>query len=214
MSSSQRHRRSRRFRTLCAACQERKARFRFPGPGSRRSRPHAVLRVLPRRDQPREWSVSAESVVDFGARRLAGKARGPRIPRVCEGGATPPGRCPKGTTDSADTGQLGRGGSGSHRPRPSCGRPRRIRLQPRVGFPRRIAHRQRMLDHLQRESSTRQRGSPSQPRGPQRPTLAERRPGQRDPRMVRTLQGQRPAADHRSVIRRRLLTGLPATLRE
>ena len=31
MSSSERHRRSRRFRTLCAACQERKARFRCRG---------------------------------------------------------------------------------------------------------------------------------------------------------------------------------------
>ena len=31
MSSSQRHRLSRQFRTLCAACQERKARFRFRG---------------------------------------------------------------------------------------------------------------------------------------------------------------------------------------
>ena len=31
MSSSQRHRRSRRLRTLCAACQERKARFRYRG---------------------------------------------------------------------------------------------------------------------------------------------------------------------------------------
>ena len=31
MSSSQRHRRSRRLKTLCAACQERKARFRYRG---------------------------------------------------------------------------------------------------------------------------------------------------------------------------------------
>ena len=31
MSSSERHRRSRRFRTLCAACEERKARFRYRG---------------------------------------------------------------------------------------------------------------------------------------------------------------------------------------
>ena len=31
MSSSERHRRARRFRTLCAACQERKARFRYRG---------------------------------------------------------------------------------------------------------------------------------------------------------------------------------------
>jgi hypothetical protein len=31
MSSSERHRRSRRFRTLCAACRERKARFRYRG---------------------------------------------------------------------------------------------------------------------------------------------------------------------------------------
>ena len=31
MSSSQRHRRSRRFRTLCAACRERKARFLYRG---------------------------------------------------------------------------------------------------------------------------------------------------------------------------------------
>ena len=31
MSSSERHRRSRRLRTLCAACRERKARFRYRG---------------------------------------------------------------------------------------------------------------------------------------------------------------------------------------
>lgn len=31
MSTSQRHHRSRRFRTLCAACLERKARFRYRG---------------------------------------------------------------------------------------------------------------------------------------------------------------------------------------
>ena len=31
MSSSERHRRSKRFRTLCAACQERKARFKYRG---------------------------------------------------------------------------------------------------------------------------------------------------------------------------------------
>lgn len=31
MSSSERHRRSRRVRTLCAACQERKARFKYRG---------------------------------------------------------------------------------------------------------------------------------------------------------------------------------------
>ena len=31
MSSSERHRRSKRFKTLCEACQERKARFRHRG---------------------------------------------------------------------------------------------------------------------------------------------------------------------------------------
>ena len=31
MSGSERHRRSKRFRTLCAACRERKARFKFRG---------------------------------------------------------------------------------------------------------------------------------------------------------------------------------------
>src|SRR5687767_10624446 len=31
MSISERHRRSKHFRTLCAACQERKARFRYRG---------------------------------------------------------------------------------------------------------------------------------------------------------------------------------------
>ena len=31
MSSHERHRQSRRFRTLCAACHERKARFRYCG---------------------------------------------------------------------------------------------------------------------------------------------------------------------------------------
>ena len=42
-----------------------------------------------------EWPVSAEPVVDFGARRPAGKARRPSIPGVCEEGATPPAGMPE-----------------------------------------------------------------------------------------------------------------------
>ena len=41
MSSNERHRRSRRFRILCAACQERRARFRYRS-GVRADRAHTL----------------------------------------------------------------------------------------------------------------------------------------------------------------------------
>ena len=106
MSSSQRHRRSRRLRTLCAACQERKARFRYRGE-VRADRDHTLCfqcyRAEINRARSRRLSASASTSV------MRSSSQDPACSRVLDA--------------------------------------------------RRIAHRQRMLDHLLRESSTRQRGA-------------------------------------------------------
>ena len=62
MSSSQRHRRSRRLRTLCAACQERKARFRYRGE-VRADRDHTLC------FQFSEYDVVQPDVLFFGPAR-------------------------------------------------------------------------------------------------------------------------------------------------
>ena len=101
MSSSQRHRRSRRLRTLCAACQERKARFRYRGE-VRADRDHTLCFQCYRAEINRTRS-----------RRLRERASPPLL-------------------RSSSPQDLG---------------------SSRVLDARRIAHRQRMLDHLQRASS-------------------------------------------------------------
>ena len=102
MSSSERHRRSRRFRTLCAACQGRKARFRYRG------------QVRADRDHTLCFECYRAEINRARARRFREPAALPVM-----------------------------------RSLPS--------RQDLVGSPgpdaRRIAHRQRMLDHLQRASS-------------------------------------------------------------
>ena len=100
MSSSQRHRRSRRLRTLCAACQERKARFRYRGE-VRADRDHTLCFQCYRAEINRTRS-----------RRLRERAS----PPVLQSSSSPQD-------------------------------PARTRLDAR-----RIAHRQRMLDYLQRTS--------------------------------------------------------------
>jgi hypothetical protein len=100
MSSSQRHRRSRRLRTLCAACQERKARFRYRGE-VRADRDHTLCFQCYRAEINRTRS-----------RRLRERASPPLL------------RSSSSPQDPART-------------RPDA---------------RRIAHRQCMLDHLQRTS--------------------------------------------------------------
>ena len=100
MSSSQRHRRSRRLRTLCAACQERKARFRYRGE-VRADRDHTLCFQCYRAEVNRTRS-----------RRL----RDPAFPPVLRSSS-----------------------------------PQDLARSP-VLDARRIAHRQRMLDHLQRAS--------------------------------------------------------------
>ena len=72
-----------------------------PGPPtSRRSGSHRPPTGGSAGSPPRcpQWPVSAEAVVEFGARRLAGKARRPSIPGVFEGGATPPAGIPRPRT--------------------------------------------------------------------------------------------------------------------
>ena len=102
MSSSERHRRARRFRTLCAACQERKARFRYRG------------EVRADRDHTLCFECYRAEINRARARRL----REPATMPVMRSLSSP---------------------------------------QDLVGSPgpdaRRIVHRQRMLDHLQRASS-------------------------------------------------------------
>jgi hypothetical protein len=102
MSSSERHRRSRRFRTLCAACRERKARFRYRGE-VRADRDHTLCFECYRAEINRA-----------------------RAHRFRERASPPVMRSPSSPQDL--------GGSP-------------------VLDAQRIAHRQRMLDHLQRASS-------------------------------------------------------------
>ena len=101
MSSSQRHRRSRRFTTLCAACEQRKARFRYRGE-VRADRDHTLCFECYRAEINRARSS---------------RLREPASPPVMRSSSSP----------------QDLGGS-------------------RVLDARRIAHRQRMLDHLQRAS--------------------------------------------------------------
>jgi hypothetical protein len=100
MSSSQRHRRSRRLRTLCAACQERKARFRYRGRGPSRSRPHAVFPVLPCRDQPgpvvpsqRTGVTARPALIVFGAGSRVQPAAGRPRDRAPTAHARPSAAC-------------------------------------------------------------------------------------------------------------------------
>ena len=99
MSSSRCHRRARRLRTLCAACRERKARFRYRG------------EVRADRDHTLCFECYRAEINRARARRF----REPASPPVM--------RSPSSPQDLA-------GG--------------------RVLDARRIAHRQRMLEHLQR----------------------------------------------------------------
>lgn len=99
--SNERHGRSKRFRTLCAACQERKARFRYRGE-VRADRDHALC-----------FECYRGEINRARARRLSEPA-------------TPGMRSPFGPQEVV-------GG--------------------RALDERQLAHRQRMLDHLQRPSS-------------------------------------------------------------
>ena len=101
MSSSERHRRSRRFRTLCAACRERKARFRYRG------------EVRADRDHTLCFECYRAEINRVRARRFRERATPPVM-----------------QSPSAPQELVGR----------------------RVLDARQIAHRQRMLDHLQRAS--------------------------------------------------------------
>ena len=94
MSNKKRRRRSKRIKTLCAACEERKARFRYRGE-VRADRDHTLCFECFRGETNR-----------LRARRLNEPTSPPQV------------RLPFG--------------------------------QPRALGPRQVAHRQRMLDHLQR----------------------------------------------------------------
>jgi len=102
MSSSARHRRSRRFRTLCAACRERKARFRYRG------------EVRADRDHTLCFECYRAEINRARARRLRERATPPVI------------RSPSSAQELAGSPVLDARG---------------------------IAHRQRMLQHLQRASA-------------------------------------------------------------
>ena len=102
MSNSERHRRSRRFRTLCTACRERKARFRYRGE-VRADRDHTLCFECYRAEINRARSRR------FRERASLPVMRPPSSPQEPVGG--------------------------------------------RVLDVRRIAHRQRMLENLQRASS-------------------------------------------------------------
>jgi hypothetical protein len=101
MSSSERHRRSRRFRTLCAACRERKARFRYRG----------------------EVRADRDHTLCFECYRA--EINGARARRFRERATPPVMRSPSSAQELASSPVLDA---------------------------RRIAHRQRMLEHLQRAS--------------------------------------------------------------
>lgn len=102
MSTSERHRLSKRFKTLCARCQERKARFRYRG--EVRSDPDHTLCFECFRGETNRAR----------ARRLADAATPPRMPS------------PFGDRDAFSIRLLGQ---------------------------RQLAHRQRMLDQVQRLSA-------------------------------------------------------------
>jgi hypothetical protein len=102
MSNSERHRRSRRFRTLCAACRERKARFRYRG------------EVRADRDHTLCFECYRAEINRARARRLRERASVPVV------------RSPSSRQDLVANPVLDA---------------------------RRIAHRERMLDHLQRASA-------------------------------------------------------------
>lgn len=101
MSSSEFQRRSKRLKTLCAACQERKARFRYRG----------------------EVRADRDHTLCFECHR--GEVNRARARRLTELTVPPQARLPFGEPEVA-----------SHRPL----------------APRQVAHRQQMLDHLQRRS--------------------------------------------------------------
>jgi hypothetical protein len=79
MSSRERHRRTRRFKVLCAACRERKARFRFRGE-VRADRDHSLCfecyrgeinRARARRlREPAAWPTLSEPPAVVGTRAL------------------------------------------------------------------------------------------------------------------------------------------------
>ena len=102
MSNSERHHRSRRFRTLCTACRERKARFRYRG------------EVRADRDHTLCFECYRAEINRARARRDRERATPPVKPS-------------------------------SFSPQETAGR--------RVLDARRIAHRQRMFENLQRASS-------------------------------------------------------------
>ena len=101
MSSHERHRQSRRFRTLCAACHERKARFRYCGE-IRADRDHTLC-----------FECYRAEINRARARRFSQRATPPVM------------RSPSSAQELASSPVLDA---------------------------RRIAHRQRMLEHLQRAS--------------------------------------------------------------
>ena len=103
MSSSERNRLSKRFKTLCAGCQERKARFRYRGD----------VRADP--DHTLCFECFRGEINRARARRLADAATPPRMPS------------PFGHRDAFGV---------------------------RLLDERQLAHRQRMLDHVQRLSAT------------------------------------------------------------
>ena len=90
MSSSERHRRSKRFRTRCAACQERKARFKYRGE-VRAARDHALCfechRGAINRARARRLSeliLSPPIVLPFGHPEVVrGRILDPRQARSC-----------------------------------------------------------------------------------------------------------------------------------
>jgi hypothetical protein len=102
MSSSERHRQLKRIKTVCAACQERKAKFRYRG------------EVRADRDHTLCFECHRGEINRARARRLTEAVTAPRT-------------------------------------WPPFGRPQSV--SPSGLNARQVAHRQRMLDHLQRPSA-------------------------------------------------------------
>ena len=102
MSSNELRRQSKLVKTLCAVCQERKARFRYRG----------------------EVRADRDHTLCFECYR--GEVNRARARRLIDAAVTPQGRSPFG-------------------PASGVGRP--------VVDPRQIAHRQRMLEHLQQPTA-------------------------------------------------------------
>ena len=113
MSSSERRRWSKRFRTLCAACQKRKAKFRYRG-DVRGDADHPPSLFELRRGTTLCFECYRGEINRARARRLTERATPPRMPS------------PFGRQEAVDG---------------------------RLLDQRQIAHRQRMLDHLQRSSA-------------------------------------------------------------